>query len=124
MRNFPFNLAGMAQSVIGKQTYYIEKWEGRGEGPQGDDIDIYSDPIKRYASIQPLSATQVAVRGLSMNSYYIEIVDTNTIATLTRTSNPDRLIFDGYYWIPSGPNEDWTLQGEWEALTLVRQGKA
>ncbi len=44
MKNFPFNTARLVQSVIGKQAFQIERWEGKTLLSNGYHKDTYSDP--------------------------------------------------------------------------------
>lgn len=123
MRNFPINILAMAQSAIGTQQYVIEEWSYAEESERGHLIDFYLDPVVRRASIQPMEPKAVNFSGLDMNQVYIEIFDLDLIKILTRTENPPRISFGGYYWHPIPNNQDWMAQGGWNHVTCSRGRK-
>lgn len=123
MRNFPINLLASAQSVIGKQEYSIEEWLSRTQNDRGHEIDVYDTPQSRSASIQPMEPKEVNFSGLDMNQVYIEIYDLDLIKILTRSSNPPRISWNGYYWKPIPNNSDWIEQGGWNCVVCSRKRK-
>lgn len=98
MQNFGFNTLGLVQSVIGKQAYQLEAWEGRSENVNGYEVDVYSDAVTRHASVQPIDREQMQIMGLDLDKVYIEIFDQELVGLLSRSQNPDRIIWQGYYW--------------------------
>lgn len=117
--NFGFNLLSTVQSVIGRQTYQFLEWTGATTNAAGFDVDTYADPVTRYASIQPVSKTRYKDLGLDFTKTYIEILDTETIDLLTRTDNPDQIVFNGFYYEPKD-GEDWTVPGGWASIIAVK----
>lgn len=124
MRNFGINLLATVQTVIGKQQYTIEEWTGRTRNDRGANIDQYGTPQNREGSVQPLEAKEVIMMGLMQNKIYIEVFDLELIKILTRSENPPRINFNGYYWEPIPPGSDWQLQGGWNRVVCVRQGES
>lgn len=124
MRNFPINLLAMTQSVIGTQQYLLEEWTGRTRNDRGIEVDTYAEAVTRKASIQPMEPKEVNFSGLDMNQVYIEIFDLDLIKILTRTSNPPRLSWNGWYWEPISNNADWIEQGGWNRVICSRKRKA
>lgn len=120
MNNFPFNTLGLAQSVIGKQEYQLEQWTGRVRNDKGYEVDSYSAPVTRKASVQPVSSKEIKLSDLQANSNYIKIYDLDLIEILSRSQNPDRITFDGYYWQPISPKDKWN---NWNKVYCVRQDK-
>lgn len=123
MRNFPINLLASAQSIIGKQKYQVEEWTGRSRNERGVEVDTYTDATTRFGSVQPMEPKEVNLSGLDMNQVYVEIFDLNLIKILTRSSNPPRITFGGYYWEPIPQNADWLEQGGWNRVTCSRKRK-
>lgn len=123
MRNFPINLLAMTQSVIGTQQYLLEEWTGRARNDRGIEVDTYAEAVTRKASIQPMDPKEVNFSGLDMNQVYIEIFDLDLIKILTRTSNPPRLSWNGWYWEPIPNNSDWIEQGGWNRIICSRKRK-
>lgn len=119
-RNFPFNVAAMVQSVIGQQEYTYEPWLGRTRNSRGVYVDSYGSPESRMASIQPVSSVNANKMGLSLDTYYIKIIDVNLVNLLTRTENAGRISYNGYYWIPQTPSQDWQDAGGWNEVVCSR----
>ncbi|WVH05510.1 hypothetical protein KKJFFJLC_00006 [Vibrio phage vB_VpaS_PGB] len=123
MRNFPINLLAAAQSVIGKQEYTIQEWLSRTQNDRGHEVDVYSEPVARQASIQPMEPKEINFSGLDMNQVYIEIFDLDLIKILTRSTNPPIITWNGYIWEPIPQNGDWIEQGGWNRVTCSRKRK-
>lgn len=123
MRNFPINLLKTAQTVIGKQAYTIEQWIGSVQNDRGHMIDSYAAPEQREASIQPVQPKEITLSGLDMNQVYIKIFDTSIIEIMTRSKNPPRISFDGYYWEPIPETSNYNLQGGWNKVVCSRKRK-
>mgnify|MGYP005992261611 CR=1 FL=1 len=123
MQNFGFNTLDLVQSVIGKQEYKLETWSGRTVNSAGYEVDSYDEAVTRHASVQPLSAEKIQVMGLDMNKFYINIFDQSLVDILSRSHNPDRIIFQGYYWEPRPSSQDWNDQGGWNQVTAIRGNK-
>ena len=123
MRNFGFNTLGLVQSVIGKQIYSLEEWAGRVQNARGIWVDSYSDSIDRKASVQPMSSAQALRNGLDSSKIYIKIYDLDLIEILSRSENPPRISWGGYYWTTESSLGNWIDQGGWNKVTLVRQDK-
>lgn len=117
MNNFPFNVLVMTQSVIGKQEYTIERWLSRERNQNGYEVDTYYPPETRLASVQPVSSKEMKLSELQMNSIYIKIYDLDLIEILSRTQNPDRITYKGYYWQPISPKDAWN---NWNKVYCVR----
>ena len=123
MQNFGFNTLGLVQSVIGKQSYQLEAWQSRTENSSGYEVDNYSDAVTRHASVQPIDREQIQIMGLELNKVYIEIFDQELVSLLSRSRNPDRIIWQNYYWSPIPQSADWIEQGGWNRVTAVRDNK-
>ena len=122
MRNFGFNLLATAQTVIGKQDYQLVQWLGRATNDEGYDIDSYSAPIDRKAGVYPMSRQQVMRNGLYSDKEYIQIFDVDLVKLLSRGSNSDKIIFDGFEWKAEPTNNNWTVSGEWNQVIAVKIG--
>jgi hypothetical protein len=123
MNNFGFNLLGLTQSVIGKQSYQLEVWAGRVRNDAGYMVDSYDVAVTRHASVQPLPAEKITPMGLEFNKVYITIFDQSLVSILSRSENPDRIIWQGYYWKPEPSSMDWNDQGGWNQVVCVRGDK-
>ena len=122
MRNFPINLLSTAQTVIGKQDYQLRKYESRTRNTAGFFISSFGEPDKMSGSVQPVKATQYKSMGLDFKKAYIKIYDTNLINTLSRDTNADQVIYDGYLW-QVAEDTAWFLSGGWNYVMCVRLGK-
>ena len=122
MSNFPFNITGMAQSVIGKQVYYIERYVHRVRNANGYWVSSYAQPEQRSASIQPLSSQKKQSLGLELMGRYISIISTDEIEAITRSSNPDRVQYCGFYYSPVSVESDFMDAGGWNEVIMVRGG--
>lgn len=121
--NFGINLLGAAQSVIGKQAYQIQIWSSRTRNANGVFVDLYDDAVTRHASIQPVSTEKKNMMGLSMTATYINIFDVDLIGILSRSENPPKISYSGYYWKSEPSSMDWNEQGGWNQVTAIRQDK-
>ncbi len=124
MRNFPVNLLASAQTVIGTQEYQLEEWSERSRNERGIEVNSYSDAKTRKASVQPLDAKDIQLNGLKANQIYIDIFDKYLVSILSRSANPPRITWDGYYWEPVAPANNWNEQGGWNQVTCIRQKAA
>lgn len=124
MRNFPINLLATTQTVIGRQGYSLEPWVSRTRNDRGVDVNQYGTPEPRKGSVQPLESKEVIAMGLEQNKIYVEIFDVELIKILTRSENPPRINFNGFYWQPVPPGSDWLTQGGWNRVVCVRQGES
>lgn len=124
MKNFGFNLLATAQSVIGKQDYQLVQWQGRTVNDHGYEVDSYAAPIDRKAGVYPMSRQQIMRNGLSSDKEYIQIFDVDLVKLLSRSSNSDKIIFDGFEWKAEPTNNNWTVSGEWNQVVAVKIGTA
>ena len=122
MKNFPLNVLSAAQTVIGKQSYQIKRYTSRTRNAAGYWESIYSDPEDMAGSVQPVRATQYAAMGLDFKKAYIKIYDTNIINSLSRNTNADQIIYDGYLWSVA-EDTPWFLSGGWNYVMCVRLEK-
>ena len=122
MKNFPINLLATAQTVIGKQDYQLRKYLSRARNAAGYWVSTFSDPIDMLGSVQPIRATQYQAMGLDFKKAYIKIYDINLIEAMTRSSNPDQVIYDGYLWSVA-EDTAWFLSGGWNYVMCVRLEK-
>lgn len=124
MKNFPINLLKTTQTVIRKQSYSLEEWSGRAKNARLIEVDTYDEAVTRKASVQPVSSKELQISGLDMTQAYIKIYDVDLINILTRSSNPPRITYDGYYYTPIPQNDDWSTQGGWNKVYCSKQGVA
>jgi hypothetical protein len=122
MKNFPINLLATAQTVIGKQSYQLRKYAGRVRNAAGYWVSSFSEPVDMLGSVQPIRATQYQAMGLDFKKAYIKIYDINLIESMTRDSNPDQVIYDGYLWSVA-EDTPWSLSGGWNYVMCVRLEK-
>ena len=122
MRNFPINLLATAQTVIGKQDYQLRKYESRTRNAAGYFVSSFSALINMAGSVQPVKAAQYKSMGLDFKKAYIKIYDTNLINTLSRDTNADQVIYDGYLWHVA-EDTAWFLSGGWNFVMCVRLEK-
>ena len=122
MRNFPINLLATIQTVIGKQDYQIRRPAGRVRNAAGYWVTSFGDPVDMSGSVQPIRATQYQAMGLDFKKAYIKIYDINLIEAMTRSSNPDQVIYDGYLWSVA-EDTPWFLSGGWNYVMCVRLEK-
>lgn len=122
MKNFGFNLLATAQTVIGKQDYQLVQWLGSTTNDNGYEVDSYSAPIDRQAGVYPMSRQQVMRSGLASDKEYIQIFDVDLVKLLSRSSNSDKIIFDGFEWKAEPTNNNWTVSGEWNQVIAVKIG--
>ncbi len=122
--NFPFNVLGAVQSVIGKQEYLYQEFTGRALNSRGQYYNTYGEAATRLGSIQALRTKQIALASLDMTQTYIKILDTELVKILSRSDNAGRVTYDGYYYrpIPEGAS-DWSTQGGWNRVICVREDK-
>lgn len=119
MKNFPINLLGTAQTVIGRQPYQVIKPTGRTRNAAGYWVTLFGEPIDMMGSVQPVNASQYASMGLDFKKAYIKIYDVNLIKSLSRTDNADQVIYDGYLW-QVADDTPWFLSGGWNFVMCVR----
>ena len=124
MSNFGFNLLGVTQSVIGRQSYQYVQWTGRTTNAQGYDIDQWAAPEARKAGIYPMNRETVRKMGLDFEKQYIQIFDTELIGLLSRGSNADKIIFNGSEWRALPTSNNWMPSGGWNQVIAVRIGNA
>ena len=122
MRNFPINILATAQTVIGKQDYQLRQYAGRTRNTAGYFVSSFSTPINMAGSVQPVNATQYKSMGLDFKKAYIKIYDTNLINTLSRDTNADQIIYNGYLWHVA-EDTAWFLSGGWNYVMCVRLDK-
>lgn len=122
MRNFPINLLAATQTVIGKQDYLLRQYQDRTRNAAGFYVSSFSDPIDMAGSVQPIKATQYKSMGLDFKKAYIKIYDVNLINALSRETNPDQIIYDGYVWSVA-EDTAWFLSGGWNYVMCVRLEK-
>ena len=122
MRNFPINLLATAQTVIGKQDYQLRQYAGRTRNAAGYFVSSFSAPSNMAGSVQPVNASQYKSMGLDFKKAYIKIYDTNLINTLSRETNADQVIYDGYLW-QVAEDTAWFLAGGWTFVMCVRLEK-
>ncbi len=122
MRNFPINLLATTQTVIGKQDYLLRQYEGRERNAAGYYVSAFGFPIKMSGSVQPIKATAYKSMGLDFKKAYIKIYDVNLIKVLSRESNSDQVIYDGYLWHVA-EDTPWFLSGGWNYVMCVRLEK-
>ena len=122
MKNFPINLLATTQTVIGKQDYLFRKYLGRVRNDAGYYVSSFDEPTPRSASVQPIRATQYQSMGLDLKKAYIKIYDTSLIETMTRDSNADQVIYDGYVW-QVAEDTAWFLSGGWNYVMCVKLEK-
>lgn len=122
MRNFPINLLRTAQTVIGKQTYQLRKYNSRTTNAAGYRVSGFDAPIDMSGSVQRVKLTQYKENNLDFSKIYIRIFDINLIEALDRETNADQIIWDGYLWHVM-PESDWIEQGGWNSVFAVRLEK-
>ncbi len=122
MRNFPINLLATAQTVIGKQDYLLRKYTGRVRNEAGYWVSAFAEPIPMLGSVQPIRATQYQAMGLDFKKAYIKIYDVNLIQSMSRDTNADQVIWDGYLWHVA-EDTPWFLSGGWNYVMCVRLEK-
>lgn len=122
MRNFPINLLATAQTVIGKQDYLLRKYTGRVRNEAGYWVSSFAEPIPMLGSVQPIRATQYQAMGLDFKKAYIKIYDVNLIQSMSRDTNADQVIWDGYLWHVA-EDTPWFLSGGWNYVMCVRLEK-
>ena len=119
MRNFNINLLGAVQSVIKKQDYQIIRYLGRTRNAAGWQVSEFSEPEPMSGSVQPINQSMYKDLGLDFKKTYIKIYDTELINTMSRNTNGDQLIWDGYLWsVPS--DTGWSIQGGWNYVLCVK----
>ena len=119
MRNFPINLLATTQTVIGKQDYQLRQYTGRTRNAAGYQISSFGTPIDMAGSVQPVKATQYKSMGLDFKKAYIKIYDVNLINALSRDTNADQVIYDGFLWHVA-EDTPWFLSGGWNYVMCVR----
>lgn len=122
MRNFPINLLATTQTVIGKQDYQIRKYEGRTRNDAGYQVSSFGFPVDMSGSVQPVKAAQYKTMGLDFKKAYIKVYDVNLINILSRETNSDQVIYDGYLW-QVAEDTPWFLSGGWNYVMCVRLEK-
>tara|TARA_R110000851_G_scaffold60415_7_gene139484 strand:- start:1369 stop:1746 length:378 start_codon:yes stop_codon:yes gene_type:complete len=122
MRNFPINLLATTQTVIGKQDYQLRQYEGRTRNAAGYHVSSFSLPVLMAGSVQPIKATQYKSMGLDFKKAYIKIYDVNLIKVISRETNSDQVIYDGYLWHVA-EDTAWFLSGGWNYVMCVRLEK-
>lgn len=122
MRNFPINLLRTAQTVIGKQTYQLRKYNSRTTNAAGYRVSGFDAPIDMSGSVQRVKITQYKANDLDFSKIYIRIFDINLIEALDRETNADQIIWDGYLWHVM-PESNWIQQGGWNSVLAVRLEK-
>lgn len=123
MSSLGFNVLGTVQTAINKQAYQLEKWLSRERNANGYEVDTYSAPIDRKAGIYPLNREQVQKNGLNQDKIYIQLFDVELVGLLDRSTNADRIIYNGHYWHPLPSSNDFMLSGGWNQVIAVK-GKA
>ena len=119
MRNFPINLLATTQTVIGKQDYQLRQYKGRTRNAAGYQVSSFGLPVLMAGSVQPIKATQYKSMGLDFKKAYIKIYDVNLIKVISRETNSDQVIYDGYLWHVA-EDTAWFLSGGWNYVMCVR----
>jgi hypothetical protein len=119
MKNFPINLLATAQTVIGKQAYKLRKYLSRERNAAGYYVSTFDVPVDMLGSVQPVKATQYESMGLDFKKAYIKIYDVKLIESLSRDTNADQIIYDGYIWHVA-EDTSWFLSGGWNYVMCVR----
>tara|TARA_R110000850_G_scaffold208620_1_gene334661 strand:+ start:121 stop:495 length:375 start_codon:yes stop_codon:yes gene_type:complete len=122
MRNFPINLLATTQTVIGKQDYQLRQYTGRTRNAAGYNVSAFSVPVDMAGSVQPVKATAYKSMGLDFKKAYIKIYDVNLINVISRETNSDQVIYDGYLWHVA-EDTAWFLSGGWNYVMCVRLDK-
>ena len=122
MRNFPINLLATTQAVIGKQDYQLRQYASRAKNTAGYFVSVFGVPINMAGSVQPVKASQYKSMGLDFKKAYIKIYDVNLINSLSRETNADQIIYDGYLWNVA-EDTAWFLSGGWNFVMCVRLEK-
>ena len=119
MKNFPINVLGTAQTVIGRQSYQLRAYSSRVRNSAGYWVSAFSEPVDMLGSVQPVKADQYKSMELDFKKAYIKIYDVNLIEAMSRNSNADQIIYDGYLW-QVAEDTPWFLSGGWTYVMCVR----
>lgn len=122
MKNFPFNVLGTVQTVIGQQEYQLQKYLSRTLNAAGFHTSGYDTPVPMKGSIQPVNQRDYKATGLDFKKAYVRIYDVALIEALSRDKNSDRIIYDGYIWHVA-EDTPWFLSGGWTYVLCVRLEK-
>lgn len=119
MKNFPFNVLGAVQTVIGKQDFQLRKPVDRVRNEAGYYTTGWSTPVDMSGSVQPVNSRQYKELGLDLKKSYIKIYSVELIETMKRNKNADQVIYDGYLWaVPE--DVSWSLAGGWNYVLCVK----
>ena len=119
MRKIPINLLATTQTVIGKQNYQLRQYSGRTRNEAGYHTSSFRYPLDMAGSVQPIKSSQYKSMGLDFKKSYIKIYDVNLIKVISRDSNSDQIIYDGYLW-QVAEDTAWFLSGGWNYVMCVR----
>ncbi len=89
--NFGFNLLATVQTVIGNQSFQVERWITSNVNSIGYNVDQYGPLITYSGNIQPVDRDIYKDLGLDFSKNYIEIYSVPYIDTLTRDDGGDRI---------------------------------
>ncbi len=118
------NLLNIAAGVIAQQNVMYRQWLSRTRTNAGQMVDVYADAVPIRGSWQPANLTLIKNLGLDMQKQYRQLWTNVAIQPVDTNRGADKIIAEGYEWVPSSSGNDWSSVDGWRALIFVRQGVA
>lgn len=116
------NLLNIAASVIATQQVQYRQWLSRTRTQAGQMVDTYADAVPIRGSWQPANLTTIKNLGLDMSKQYRQLWSNVAIQPVDTNRGADKIIADGYEWVPANTGNDWSSVDGWRSFIFVRQG--
>lgn len=115
-----FNLHALASSIIPQQTLTIERFKKNTVNDLGVSIPEFYPAEKFSGSIQPMSAEDAQVLGVTIRAEYVTLHTSARISLADSGTQPDRIFYEGREFEPVSV-EDWKMQSGWVKVNMVKK---
>ncbi|MBR2392577.1 MAG: hypothetical protein IKA93_03270 [Elusimicrobiaceae bacterium] len=115
----PFNLLGMALGNIGRQSFWLLKWNGRDINAAGLPEDQYEPAVKCSGSIQSVQQDVYDRLGLSWETEIKNVWSETEMKAEAGQQGPDLLVFEGKVWFCKSITP-WNQYNGWNQAIVVK----
>lgn len=117
------NIFALAMGVVPRQAALLHRWQGRTTNDRGLDEDSFAPPEEITGSFQPVDRSRYGYFGLDASKSYLTVYSTAVADDLTRTTNPDQIVYQGRrYRIMS--RSEWHAPADYNGMLIVDIGAA
>ena len=115
------NVLKMALTLIAKQSVTYYAYLSRSTNAVGQDITVYSPPVRIVGSFQPVPRQLYMQYGLDLQKDYSTFYTSNNILDVTRDVSGDQIVYrNRRYQVES--NNDWYRQDGWKGVLCIDLG--